>query len=89
MELRASYRKVNPLVSFSARGAREPDVLPEAKLLMLEIVGVDPKKAGQLAGRTKEEALSGIRKRLGVRAVDPPTTAPTPDPQLVPGGSDL
>jgi hypothetical protein len=63
-EARREYGRAASFLETS-RSKEEPDLLRQAKLLVLEAVGVDGREAVRLASESKEAVLAEVRKRLG------------------------
>ncbi len=63
-EARREYARASSFLETNQR-AEKPDVLSEAKALILEADGANPAEAARLADRPKEEVLAEFRRRLG------------------------
>jgi hypothetical protein len=66
-EARREYGRAASFLE-TTRSKGEPDLLREAKLLVLEAVGVGASEAAKLADGSKDAVLAEVRKRLGANA---------------------
>ena len=75
-EARHEYGRASSFLE-TTRSKEEPDILRQAKLLVLEAVGLEGKAASKIAGKSKEEVLAEVRKRLGAGPPEEPHPGPT------------
>ncbi len=75
-EARREYGRASSFLE-TTRSKEEPDLLRQAKLLVLEAVGVEGREAAKLAAESKDAVLAEVRKRLGASAPESAGTPPS------------
>ncbi|MGI0053805.1 MAG: hypothetical protein ACRECR_06090 [Thermoplasmata archaeon] len=74
-EARREYGRAASFLE-TGRPREEPDLLQQTKAFILEAVGLDTTEASKFAGKSKEEVLAEVRRRLGANSAGPAPTTP-------------